>query len=171
MTGMSRAARLVLLLSLALNVALAVALALAVRGGDTERKPRHGSPLPGMFDPRALREALPPERQVVLDAALDAHRATLRSRLGELFEARRGVREVMLAETFDRAALDAAFERLRATETAAANEAQAMLADVLAQTTLDERRQLAERMERRPGRSRDGERGRERAPASAPPQD
>nr|WP_246387896.1 periplasmic heavy metal sensor [Chiayiivirga flava] len=165
---MSRTARIVVLASLALNVLLAVALVLAVRDGERDPPRRHAPALPGMFDPRALRDALPPERRAVVDGALEVHRGAIRARLGDLFDARRGVREAMLAPTFDRAALDAAFERLRTAETATATQAQAMLGDVLAQTTLQERRVLAERLERRPGRARDGgrerDRGRDRAP-------
>lgn len=166
MSGMSRTARVLLLASLALNVILAVALLIAAPWSESPRdgsRGRHGGVFPGLIDPRALRAALAPERQDALDAVLQAHREAMRTHLGALFEARREVRSAIVADPFDRAALDAAFERLRHAEAATANEAQALLGDVLVQTTAAERQRLADLMPRRPARHRDNERNDERA--------
>lgn len=162
MSGMSRTARMALLASLALNIVLVVALLIAAPWSHAHREGsrggRHAGVFPGLIDPRALREALAPEHQAALDEALQSHREAMRARLGALFDARRDVRAAIVADPFDRAVLDAAFERLRSAETATANEAQALLGDVLVQTTAAERQRLAELMPRRPGRHRDGER-------------
>ena len=165
MSGMSRTARVLLLASLALNVILGVALLVAAPWSDSPRdgsRGRHAGVFPGLIDPRALRAALAPERQDALDAVLQTHREAMRTHLGALFEARRDVRAAIVADPFDRTVLDAAFERLRTAETATANEAQALLGDVLVQTTLAERQRLADLMPRRPGRHRDGDRNDER---------
>lgn len=161
MSGMSRTARVLLLASLALNIVLGVALLIAAQWSDSPRdgsRGRHGGVFPGLIDPRALRAALAPERQDALDAVLQTHREAMRTHLGALFEARRDVRAAIVADPFDRAALDAAFARLRDAETATANEAQALLGDVLVQTTAAERQRLADLMPRRPGRHRDSDR-------------
>ena len=162
MSGMSRSARVLLLASLALNIVLGVALLIAAPWSDPPRdgmRGRHGGVFPGLIDPRALRAALGPERQDALDGILQSHREAMRTHLGALFEARRAVRDAIVAEPFDRAALDAAFEDLRSAEAATANEAQALFGDVLAQTSMAERQRLAELMPRRGGgRHRDGER-------------
>ena len=161
MSGMSRTARVLLLTSLVLNVVLGVALAVAAPWADSQRdgaRGRHGGVFPGLIDPRALRAALAPERQGALDTVLQTHREAMRTHLGALFEARRDVRAAIVADPFDRAALDVAFARLRDAETATANEAQALLGDVLVQTTAAERQRLADLMPRRSGRHRDNAR-------------
>lgn len=150
---LSRAARLLLLLSLALNLALGTwwaSHALRHEGGG--RGPR--AALPQLVDLREFRRALPEPRRAVVDQAFLAHRAAMRERLVALHAARRDVREAMRADAYDRGALDAAFERLRVAESAAAREAQALLADVLDVASVEERRTLAELVPRRRERAR-----------------
>lgn len=176
MSGLPRTARFVLLASLALNVILAVALLVAAPWADRRdaNRGRHAPAFPALFDPRALKEALPPERLPALDAALQQHRERMRAQLGALFDARRAVRAAIVAEPFDRAALDAAFAGLRREETATATLAQSMLGDVLAQTTPPERERVAKLMDIRKGR-RAGDRRRDEVtrpdapPAESPP--
>ena len=170
MSGLSRGTRIALLASLALNVVFIVALLMLAPwkdGRDDERRGRHAPAFPALFDPRALRDALPADRHPVLNDALQAHRENMRARLGALFEARRAVRAAILAEPFQREVLDAAFVRLREAEAATANEAQAMLGDVLESTTVVERKTIAGLMARGGGR-RGGERGRNDTPPQAP---
>jgi Spy/CpxP family protein refolding chaperone len=158
---LSRTARVLLLLSIALNVALATALVSYAPWKHGGRDPRHGGPVPGLLDLRAFRRSLPEARQAIVETAFAAHRDALRPRLGALFAARRAVREAIRAEPFDRATLDAAFAALRAAETEAATEAQALLGDVLVSATPEERRRLAELMPRRMVRERGPRHGRD----------
>lgn len=168
MSGLSRGMRVLLLGSLLLNVVLGVALVLLVpRLHDDGPRGRHVPPLPALFDPRALKEALPEARHGVLEAAMRSHREAIRARIGTLFDARRAVRAAIVAEPFDRDALDAAFARLREAETATAEEAQAMLGDVLSQSDVAERKRLADLMPRRGGHRREGRDTRERVDESA----
>ena len=163
---LSRSVRWLLLASLVANLAFASWFVLQApwrhHGG---REGRH-APLPQLVDLRTFRRALPPERRDVAEAAFAAHRPALRARIGELFEARRAVRDAIRAEIFDRAALDAAFVRLRAAEAAAAEQAQSVLGDALQQLTPEERRQFSDLVPHRPARA-DGRR--EREPRDPPP--
>lgn len=161
MSGLSRGMRVLLLASLLLNVALIAALVLLVpRLHEREDGPRErrAPPFPALFDPRALKQALPEARHADLDAALQSHREAIRARIGTLFDARRAVRAAILAEPFDRAALDAAFTTLREAEAATAAEAQAMVGDVLEDSTAAERERVANLMSRRGERRHDGTR-------------
>ncbi len=137
-----------LLLSLALNVALIAVLGWQhapwrERGGHG----RHA--IPHLLDVRALRNALTPEREAILRPVLEAHRENIRGRLGDLFRARRALRETIAAEPFDAAALETAFAQLRAADAATAIEAHAMLVEVLAAATPEERKKMAELMAKR----------------------
>jgi Spy/CpxP family protein refolding chaperone len=162
--SLSRAARIVLLLSLALNLALGAWLwmHLGWRHSSGHRAHLH-APVSTLLDLRAFRRSLPPERQAVIENAFASERGEMRARLGELFQARRAVRAAIEAEPFDRAALDAAFAALRAAEDAAAAQAQRRLGDVLQQLTPEERRQWSElvphRTPRARGRTRSSEPG------------
>lgn len=161
MSGLSSGMRVLVLASLLLNVALLAALVLLVprlHDRDDGPRDRRAPPLPALFDPRALKQALPEARHPALDAALRGHREEIRSRLGTLFEARRAVRRAMTADPFNRTALDAAFVQLRDAEAATAAEAQAMLGDVLADSTAAERERIANLIPRRGEHRRDGER-------------
>jgi uncharacterized membrane protein len=145
----SRPVRWALLLSLAINVALIAVLAWQhapwrERGGYG----RHAA-IPHLLDVRALRGALTPERESILRPVLEAHRENIRGRLGDLFRARRALRETIAAEPFDAAALEAAFAQLRAADAATASEAHAMLVEVLAAATPEERKKMAELMAKR----------------------
>lgn len=140
---MNSLVRTVLLVSLALNIALGASLAWMVlqpqptRG---EMRAREGRP---MFHPEQLRRALPAERSELIDSVLAAHRAGMRVRLTELAGAREAVREAVQHEPFDRNALDAAFADLRESERRTAQEAQALIGDLLQQLTPEERAQLS----------------------------
>jgi Spy/CpxP family protein refolding chaperone len=164
-TTISRTARVALLISLALNVALLAVLWMHAPWNDdrSERRGGHRSgPIQQLFDVRALKRSLPPERQQVINQAIEGRRDTLRAGLAELFDARREVRTAIQAQPYDRASLESAFSRLRAAEDATAAQAQAMLGDVLDAITPDERAELAKLIARRAPRRHDSSHGRER---------
>lgn len=151
---LSRTARVALLLSLALNLALLVFVGWHHGPWRDDGRGRHAPPLPHLFDVRALRRVIPPERADVLKPIFEAHRPEMRTRLHELFAARGDVRRAIAAEPFDRAQLESAFARLREADRATAEEAQAMLAELLAVATPDERRKMSELMARGGSRAR-----------------
>lgn len=151
---LSRTARVALLLSLALNLALLVFVGWHHGPWRDDGRGRHAPPLPHLFDVRALRRVIPPERADVLKPIFEAHRPEMRSRLHELFAARGDVRRAIAAEPFERAQLESAFARLREADRATAEEAQAMLAELLAVATPDERRKMSELMARGGSRAR-----------------
>jgi hypothetical protein len=161
--ALSRAARLLLLVSLGLNLMFGAWLWVHApwRHGGSGSGWRH-APVPQLLDLRAFRRALPTPRQGVVDAVFEQHRPAMRERLDELFAARRDVHRAIRAEPFDRAILDRAFHALRESESAAADQAQTMVADVLQQLTPTERAALAELVPRR--RSHDHTRRREQRP-------
>jgi Spy/CpxP family protein refolding chaperone len=162
-THLASRARALLLASLAINLILATWFVVHAPWRHAPGGPdgRHG-PVPQFVDLRSFRRVLPEERRDVIDAVFAPQRPALRERLGALFQARRAVREAMRAEPFDRAALDAAFERLREAETEAALQTQATLGDVLQQLTPEERRQFADLVPRRGALGREPRRERER---------
>ena len=151
---LSRTARIALLLSLALNVALGAMLAWHHGPWRGERGGRHAPSLPHLFDVRALRRVIPDERQPVLQPIFEKHRPEMRSRLHALFAARGDVRQAIAAEPFDPVALQSAFARLREADRATAEQAQTMMAEVLAVATPEERRKMAEIMARSASRGR-----------------
>lgn len=154
MSALPRTLRIVLLLSLALNVALGVFVAWhhgPWRDGD---RGRHAPGLPHLFDVRALRRVVPPEREDVIRPIFEQHRPEMRRRLHELFAARGDVRRAIAAEPYDRAQLESAFARLREADRATAEQAQLMLAELLAVATPEERRKMSELMARGGSRAR-----------------
>ena len=152
--SLSRTARIVLLLSLALNLALLVFVGWHHGPWRDNDRGRHAPPLPHLFDVRALRRVIAPEREAVIRPIFEAHRPQMRSRLHDLFAARGDVRRAIAAEPFDRAALESAFARLREADRATAEEAQAMLAELLDVATPEERRKMSELMARGGSRAR-----------------
>src|SRR5690606_27736059 len=106
-----------------------------------------------MPNPRVLRQVLPEERRVVVDALLAEHREQIRGNVREVFQARNEVHELLTAETVDAEALDAAFANLRARDAEAATAVQAMLTELATELTPEERRALAESIHRRPRRN------------------
>jgi uncharacterized membrane protein len=142
----------VLVASLALNVALLAAFAWQQFGHDGPRRGPPGHHMRGgvMPSPRVLRSALPAERQAVVDAILEEHRAKIRGSVRDVFEARREVHAQLSADTIDAEAIEAAFARLRERDAAAATAVQAMLTDLATELTPEERRAIADAMHRHP---------------------
>ena len=150
--------RVLLVVSLALNVAVLAGFAWHHFGGHDGRPggDRHhamrGTMMP---NPRVLRDVLPEERRVVVDAMLEEHRQDIRGSVREVFAARKRVHDLMAADTIDRAALDSAFADLRARDAEAATAVQAMLTEVAVELTPEERRAVTAAMHRGPRMRRD----------------
>ena len=159
---LSRTARVALLLSLSLNVALGGMLAWQHGPWSRDARQRHAPPLSHLFDVRALRKVIPEERRHVLEPVFEKHRLQMRSRLHALFAARGDVRQAIGAEPFDRRQLESAFARLREADRATAEQAQRMMAEVLAVATPEERRKMSEIMARSASRGRGWRERRER---------
>src|SRR5690606_37322049 len=111
--------RVLLIASLALNIAVVAGFAWhhfdarhdgwsRASAGD-DRAPRaHGAQsMRGtmMPNPRVLRQVLPEERRVVVDALRAEHREQIRGNVREVFQARNEVHELLTAETVDAEAL------------------------------------------------------------------
>lgn len=154
MSALPRTLRIVLLLSLALNVALLVFVGWHHGPWRDDERGRHAPPLPHLFDVRALRRVVPEEREPVIRPIFDAHRPAMRARLHELGAARGDVRRAIAAEPFDATQLESAFARLREADRATAEEAQRMMAELLAVATPQERKKMSELMARGGSRAR-----------------
>ena len=154
--------RVLLVASLALNVAVAAGFAWHHfdRGHDRGRDGHRPHVMRGtmMPSPRVLRQVLPEERRVVVDALLHEHRKAIRGSVRDVFAARRAVHELMTADTIDRPALERAFADLRARDAEAATAVQAMLTELATELTPAERRALADAVHRRGPRGRGEER-------------
>ena len=153
-TPVERTARIALLLSLAMNIVLGVILAWHHGPWREHDRGRHGPPLSHLFDVRALRRVIPEEREAVLQPIFEKHRPEMRTRLHALFAARGDVRRAIAAEPFDRQTLESAFARLREADRATAEQAQIMMAELLAVATPEERRKMSEIMARSGSRGR-----------------
>ena len=146
------ALRWLLVASLALNVGLLSGI--AWEHFDRDDPPRHvklrvarGAMMPG---PHMLHRTLPPERRAVVDAVHAAHQDRIHATVREVFAARARVHALMTAETLDRPALDRAFAELRDRDAEAAAAVQAMLTELAAELTPEERRKLGEAVHRQP---------------------
>ena len=100
--------------------------------------------------------------------ALPGGSASPRSPGRERRQARREVRQLMLASEFDRERIDQAFAELRARDEKAAEAVQSMLIEVLSELTPEERVKVAELVpQRRHRHQREREREPERSSAPA----
>lgn len=121
--------RIALIVSLLLNAVLVAALAtFYLRGPDEPPRPR-GVSISGLLHPRAIVEAVGAEHRPQLEASWHPHREAMRARWHTLYQARVDVSDALRAQPFSRAALDAAFARLREAEGATAEVAQAAIGD------------------------------------------
>ena len=145
--------RALLVASLAMNIAVLAGFAWRHFDGHDGRPGGHrthvmrGTMMPS---PRVLRQVLPEERRVVVDALLEEHRQAIRGSVREVFAARAAVHALMTAETIDRPALERAFADLRARDVEAATAVQAMLTELAVELTPEERRAVTAAMHRGP---------------------
>ncbi len=153
--------RRLLFASLAVNlffvglVSARVVLDVEIPGFERERRGFHELP-----HPRTLRAALPPERQELLEATLDAHREAVRAEFRSLNAARQRVADAIRAVPFDPAELEAAFDVLRQKNSDTAASLHLMLSELIARLEDEERAAVADTIRVwRPRESRqDGER-------------
>lgn len=162
-TTPNRRLRWPLLISLGLNVALITVLLFLAADRFSPDHGRHGGRM-GLPNPRLLMSALPEERRATLDALYNEHRQGVRAAMRERRQARRQVRELMLAEEFDPDRIALAFAELRDKDERAAQAVQAMLIELLSELTPEERMRIAELV---PQRHRHRHRKGTEAPAEA----
>jgi uncharacterized membrane protein len=86
--------------------------------------------------------AFPRELRRQIGDALGRHRGELRGALHDVQEARKHMLQVMAAEPFDRAALDAAFAEVRARTETLQRLGQELVGDVVAEATPEERSEI-----------------------------
>ncbi len=149
--------RLLVVASLALNLFLGGILA----GGwieDWRRGPeaRPGRPAPLHFRFGRIIEHLPPGDAKLAHALMGQHREAMRVQIQALRQARKEVREVLVAETFDRARFETALRALRSHASASRAAMHRATAELAEQISAEGRRALAQGMHRRrrPGRPR-----------------
>jgi len=94
--------------------------------------------------PRTLREALPSERQELLETTLDAHREAVRAEFRSLNAARQRVADAIRAVPFDPAELEAAFDVLRQKNSDTAASLHRMLAELASRLDDEERAAVAD---------------------------
>lgn len=149
--------RWLLVASLALNLMFATALGTWLL---THRMHSSGGSLSsaGFPSPRALHRHLNDAEQTALRAALETRRAQFREQSREARRARRDVERALLAEPFERDALDDAMRRVRAHSGGLAEHAQQAIVDLAASMDGEGRQRLATALHH----SGKHERGRER---------
>jgi uncharacterized membrane protein len=115
---------------------------------------------------RAVLEAVPAERRAEIRGKVIAAWRAGRPARQEARRAREEVYETANAETYDAAAVKAAFARVRAADAKVAEQLQGTIADAMAGLTVEERRAALQRLVQR--RAAAGARGRMLAPDEAP---
>jgi len=98
---------------------------------------------PGRFLHR-MASTLPPEHRPVFDAVISKHQNRIAELASEAREAREQVRAVLNKEPFDRAALDRAFENIRARNIALQTEIQMTISEAAAGLPPEARQRLAD---------------------------
>lgn len=134
--------RWLLVVSLALNLIFATALGTWLL---THRLHAASTPIssPGFPSPRALHRHLNETERSALRAALESRRDLFREQAREARRARRDVERALLAEPFERAALDDALQRVRAHSGGLAEHAQKAIVELAASMDAEGRQRLA----------------------------
>lgn len=101
-----------------------------------------GAPGRSVMDRMAA--SIPAEHRAAFEAVMDRHRDPIADAAAKSREARGQVRDAIAREPFDRAALDMAFETLRARNAALQSATQAAIAEAAAKLPPDARKQLAD---------------------------
>lgn len=153
--------RWLLVASLALNLVFATALGTRLL---THRMHAGSGPISGAGfpSPRALHRHLNETERSALRAALESRRELFREQAREARRARRDVERALLAEPFERDALDDAMQRVRQHSGGLAEHAQKAIVELAASMDAEGRQRLATAL-RHSGRH---ERGRERSERS-----
>jgi uncharacterized membrane protein len=166
---MTARVRWLLVASLALNLVFATALGTWLL---THRM--HGGSgsmwSTGFPSPRALHRHLHEAERVQLREALEQHRPAFRQQARQARKARKDVQRALLAEPFQRAALEEAMQRVRLHSGGLAEHAQQAIVDLAAGMDSDGRQRLAEALRRGDRQHpRHGDRSKRNAEETEPP--
>lgn len=131
-----------LIVSLCVNFFLIGILVAGVLGA-IHRFRTFGGPQGDGLDPRAVIHMLPDARRDEIEPLLEGKRDQIRPLLDAARDAREDAYRIFKAETFDRAAFDAAMTKVREADAAVASATQAIIGDVAARLTADERGRIA----------------------------
>lgn len=142
-----------LLASLALNLFLGGMLSSQWIFADRHDRPRHV----GRFDREGARAAIGEQHRAAVDAIWQRHKTALRGRVREVREVRRRLRQQLVAEQLDQAALAQTYEELHARGLAARNLLGKPLAEIAAALPAEQRKRyfqagFAKSGKRRPDR-------------------
>jgi len=143
-----------LLASLALNLFLGGMLTSQWIFADRKDRPHHV----GRFDRQGARAAIDEQYRPAVDAVWQRHKAALRGRVRAVREVRRRLRQQLVAEELDQAALAQTYEELHARGLAARNLLGKPLAEIAAALPAEERKRyfqagFAKSGKRRPDRA------------------
>ena len=138
-----------LILSLAINAFIVGLIATkAVKQREVVRRAGAPALVDALGDSRRLLRALPKERRKELRGIVRSYRPKLKPHRDALDAARDKFEAVLRAEPTDQAALTLALDAIQNARFAMRDTGRAMLTDVLAAMTPDERRQVADRLAR-----------------------
>jgi len=142
----SRGRSIALVVSLALNVLLAALIVVGVmRAMDRAFLARPG----GVLAPAAVMRELPEDRRDAIRAVQMKHRQAMQADRSEARRARLAVFRIFAAPQFDMDAFDKASAQVRDADHALEDESIAMVHDVAAALTPEERREVAAKARRR----------------------
>ena len=150
----SRRLSIALLASLALNLFLGGMLTSQWIFAERHGRPHHV----GRFDREGARAAIDEQYRAAVDAIWRRHKKALRGRFREMREVRRRLRQELLAEEFDQAALARTYEELHARGLAARNLLGKPLAEIAAALPAEQRKRYFQAGFARAGSTRPGER-------------
>lgn len=146
-----------LFISLAVNLLLVGAIVGVALGEMRHEKQRATAAVARAPNMRAILDALPPERAAEVQGKVADAWRTAKGERKEAREAREAVAGVVAAESYDRAAAGAAFARMRAADAAVTERFHDVVADAMANMTVEERRALLRQLAtRRAGVMREG---------------
>lgn len=149
MSAVPRNYRWLLLLSLALNLGLGAALGAMhwhhQQGNQAGTSERRWSRIP---NPRMLARTLEEADRKILLEVIEVHRGKLGDHFRPLGHARRELADALRAEPFDPAAMQAAFERIRDSESGTASAMHAFMLELATRVSSDGRKRIADQLER-----------------------
>jgi uncharacterized membrane protein len=146
-----------LFISLAVNLLLVGAIVGVALGEMRHEKQRATAAVARAPNMRAILDALPPERAAEVQGKVADAWRTAKDERKEAREAREAVAGIVTAESYDRVATGAAFARMRAADAAVTERFHDVVADAMANMTVEERRALLRQLAtRRPGVVREG---------------
>jgi uncharacterized membrane protein len=148
MSALPRTYRYLLLLSLALNLGLGAALFTVQWHHQQSRQEGADRRWARIPSPRMLAGALDEADRRILLEVIETHRGKLGEHFRPLGGARRELAEALRAEPFDPAAMQAAFERMRDSESGTAAAMHAFMLELATRVSADGRKRIADQLER-----------------------